>query len=129
MKLHVDRFPDADGNPGPSLTLLVYSEDGQNVVNIAEGDAQFLQRWAEDNYPDETFPFSGLAKVQILDYLGCVDLDQRQVRVSRDPYHDGVWAVRVDADFHLPDFLIHADGEVEEVEFSSWPPTLSGAYA
>ena len=42
-----------------------------------------------------------------------------KVEVVRDPAVPGVLAVRADGD---TEYLIHADGAVEVVEFASWPP-------
>lgn len=63
-------------------------------------------------------------KRRILDYLGSTELTEDNVQLCADPYCDGVWAVRVTADFYLPDFLHHADGDIEECEFKSWPPKV-----
>ncbi len=59
---------------------------------------------------------------EVLDLIGCTELELSNVKLHPDPFVDGVWAVRVEADHYLPDFLRHADGELEEVEFHEWPP-------
>ncbi len=55
---------------------------------------------------------------QIADYMGC-SLNTELVEVYA-AYHSNTYAVRVDED---TEFLINEEGEIEEVEFATWPPT------
>lgn len=44
------------------------------------------------------------------------------LEVVPDPWVDKVFAVRAVVAGAPLEFLIHADGEVEDVEFKTWPP-------
>ncbi len=47
----------------------------------------------------------------------------RKIECIPDPQVEGVWAVRVEG----YEFLVHVNGDVEEVQFTEWPPTTSWA--
>lgn len=75
----------------------------------------------------------------VMDYLGPEQTgDLVDGKYKWDPYHDGVVAVRLeDGGMHAGtsmDFIVYncdgncTDNDVEEVEFKSWPPGLSGGY-
>lgn len=58
---------------------------------------------------------------------------EKAAQTSEDPSHPGAVAVRLKMHGSTMDFLVHnCDGtpdpmvDVEEVEFTSWPPTRSG---
>lgn len=75
----------------------------------------------------------------VMDYLGPEQTnDLAMAKYVRDPYHDGVVAIRIeDGGVHAGtnmDFVVYncdgecSDNDVEEVEFKTWPPGVSGGY-
>ncbi len=61
---------------------------------------------------------------EVAEYL---EEEPDRVESVEDPLVDGVYALRVRLlDGRSVEFLRHADGELEDVEFGTWPPTSEG---